>query len=95
MLLYEYAEQRDGLTYVWMAGVGCPAGEEYNHVPWESADDNQPDNEIDFSELDVLDKFMSLNGSIEGHGQNEIWVWDGEGNPTDFNGNSYYSIKAR
>lgn len=76
------------ITYLWIAGVGCPAGMELHH----NTDTGGEALYCDFSELLILEKLWDLDGAIDEHG---TWVWNGKGDVRDWWGNTIYNIKAR
>lgn len=78
----------DAISYLWICGVGCPAGLEFRHDT-ETEDDEAY---CDFSELDLLTKLWDLEGTIDENGR---WCWNGEGDVTDERGNTIYNVKAR
>jgi hypothetical protein len=85
MTLNEFANSCDFPVLLW-AGVGCPGGEE---VPL-----NHPDIELPsgFDELDQESPWTSLEGTVDPN--ENVWRWDGDGNPTDFRGNTVYRLEA-
>jgi len=96
----------DGITRLWVCGVGCPGGQDFNHDIDTEDEDEYCDmvdligNSLGFLYMDVEDiegcehtittSLWELEGEIE-EGQ---WVWNGEDNPTDHKGNSFYNLKA-
>lgn len=68
----------NGSVVVFIAGVGCPAGE--YHVGCH------PD--MDFCERRGL---LDLEGTVDEMGD---WQWGGAGNPTDDQGNTIYKIQG-
>jgi len=90
------------ITYLWLCGVGCPAGLDFNH-------DTETDDEeeyCDFAELDILNGcrdnvdedgnclqpgLWELEGEIDAEGR---WCWDGDGDVLDERGNTIYNVKA-
>lgn len=91
------------ITYLWICGVGCPAGEDFNH----DTDTDDADDYCDFAELDVLNGLpgycdcdgeptapglWELTGSVDEFG---LWCWDGEGEINDLQGNMIYNVKAK
>ena len=88
--LREYNNEIKPITYLWIAGVGCPAGAEYRH--W----DQQPDGSADEDYCDVTEVIdtlglWSLTGTIDDDGR---WEWDGTGDPSDQRGNKIHNVKA-
>lgn len=65
-------------THVWFSGVGAPAGCDL------IAEDGQPSVELPHED------WYELEGTIEG----DKWQWNGEGNPTDWKGNTVQKITA-
>ena len=75
------------ITYLWFTSIGCPTGYEFRH----NVDTDDDDEYCDFADID-LDDMWCLLGAIDANG---AWCWNGEGNPTDWQGNSILNIKAR
>lgn len=73
------------ISYLWICGVGCPAGQDFRH------DTDTDDAYCDFNELDLLEKFWHLEGTVE----DGAWCWNGEGSVADDRGNTIYNVKAR
>ena len=65
------------ITYLWIAGVGCPAGMDFRHNT-ETTDEEEY---CDFAELDLLGRLWELEGAIDEHGR---WCWDGQGDVRNF-----------
>jgi len=76
--LGDYANAR-GCVVVFVAGVGCPAGEYF------AAGD--PSDSVD----SLLENLAIQDGTVDSSGD---WHWDGSGNPTDYRGNTIYKIHA-
>lgn len=79
-----------GVTHLWVCGAGCPGGQAYRH---------NTEADIDEDYCDIVDLIGSGLGhgdfwELEGEADEDGWEWDGEGCPTDFNGNSYQQIVA-
>lgn len=86
MTLREFNNEIGGVTYLWLCGTACPAGQDFNHDVESDGDDY-----CDVGDLVTEENLWELNGDVNENGR---WEWDGEGNPHDGRGNSYYSIKA-
>lgn len=87
--LVRFADRNDSnpFTYLWICGIGCPAGQDFHHDTETECEEDY----CDFAELDEIQQFADLEGTIDSEGQ---WCWNGEGNVTDFRGNTIYNIKA-
>ncbi len=89
MTLRDYNNDVKPITYLWIAGVGCPTGAEYRH--WDQQPDGSPNE--DYCDIhDVIGEFdlWDLSGTVvDGR-----WEWDGNGNTTDQRGNTIYNVKA-
>lgn len=83
--LLDYNNNVKPVTYLWICGVGCPAGREYNHDVESDGDEYCDVNEI-VGDLGL----WSLNGTIV----DDRWEWNGVGNPVDERGNSILNVKA-
>ena len=96
----------DGITHLWVCGVGCPGGQDFNH----NIDTEDTDEYCDMGDL-IGDSLGSLHmdvedtegfthsiasplWALEGEIEDGQWVWNGEDNPTDHRGDSFYNIKA-
>lgn len=83
------------IHYLWLCGVGHPAGREH----WHNTECEDDDQYCDFAELDILEKLWELEGSVIVGWQNGLsfdeWIWEGGPMPTDELGNSIYNIHAR
>lgn len=82
--LLNYNNEINPVTYLWICGVGCPAGQDFNH---------RPDDDDDFCNVDEIIDDLGL-WELEGEVVNGRWEWNGEGNPTDERGNTIYNVKA-
>lgn len=86
MTLRDFNNTITPVTSVWIAGVGCPAGQSFRHDLESDGDDYCDVNEV-IEDLHLWD----LEGTVcEGQ-----WSWNGSGSPTDVRGNSIYNLKAR
>ena len=76
------------VTYLWIVGVGCPAGQDFEHNPDDDGEDwcNLPEHWL-WEKLERGD----FSGSVDEKG---LWCWDGEGVLTDSRGNTIYNLKA-
>ena len=74
-------------TYLWICGVGFPAGEEWCH-------DTETEGEeyCNFDDFDAAKNLWGLSGTVDSDG---LWEWDGMGTITDYWGNEIYNVKAR
>lgn len=63
---------------LFFAGQGCPGGD---YTPLGHYD-------LDFADRNYL---LDLEGTVDDKGD---WHWDGEGDPTDDQGNSIYQLHA-
>lgn len=87
--LLDYNNDVKPVTYLWIAGVGYPAGTDYRH--W----DQQPDGSPDEDYCDVNDVISELDlWNLQGTVNDGRWEWDGNGEPADLRGNSILNIKA-
>ena len=87
--LLDYHNDVKPVTYLWIAGVGCPAGVDYRH--W----DQQPDGNPDEDYCDVNDVIGELDlWNLQGTVNDGRWEWNGNGEPVDLRGNSILNIKA-
>ena len=87
--LLDYNNDVKPVTYLWIAGVGCPAGVDYRH--W----DQQPDGNPDEYYCDVNDVIGELDlWNLQGTVNDGRWEWNGNGEPVDLRGNSILNIKA-
>ena len=75
------------ITYLWICGVACPAGMDFNHNT-ETEDEEEY---CDFAELDLLDRLWDLTGTVDKYGR---WCWDGKGDVRDEQQNTIYNVKA-
>lgn len=84
--LLDFNNAGGGVTYLWFAGVGAPAGRDYNH-------DTDSDGEDYCNLTEVIDQLdiWELTGTVTG----KTWEWDGQGSPRDERGNSILKITAR
>ena len=91
--LREFANDRGGLLGLHFVSVAEPAGVQL----WHSIDPD-PDSDLyaDLSEPEsyLLRNWWDLRGTVERHGQNAVWQWDGHGEPVDELGNTVYRITA-
>ncbi len=85
MTLSEFNEL-NSINGIWISGVGYPTGKQFVHDT-ETEDEHAY---CDFNELDCLEQFWNLEGTIE----HLAWVWNGEGNIRDERGNTIYNLKA-
>lgn len=83
--LLDYNNDLNPVTYLWICGVGCPAGQEFTHDP-EAEGEDYCDVDAIIGELDLWE--------LEGEVVDGRWEWNGEGNPTDERGNTIYNVKA-
>jgi hypothetical protein len=86
MTLREFNNEKP-ITYLWICGFACPAGQDFHH----NTDTDDEDEYCDFRDLVLLDKLWELSGTVDEYGW---WCWEGEGKPTDERANAIYSIKA-
>lgn len=77
----------EAVTYLWFAGVVCPAGQDFT-----SDTDSESEDYCDLNELIGEMGLWDLEGTVSESGQ---WSWDGQGNPTDLRGNTIYNLIAR
>lgn len=76
------------INYLWICGVGCPAGQEFRH----NTDTDVDEDYCDFSELPILDKLWDLVGTVD---ENGTWVWNGKGTVLDDRGNTIYIVTTQ
>lgn len=95
MTLLEFNNEQP-ITYLWICGVACPGGQDFNHVDYSSDEydpDTADDSDCDFRELDILGKLWHLEGEIDSDGRwcvNDSSLSD----VRDERGNSIYNVKA-
>ena len=81
--LQQYNNDIKPVSYLWIAGVGCPTGVDYNHS-------DQDDDYCDVGEVISELGLWELSGDVvDGR-----WEWDGNGEPRDVRGNSILNVKA-
>lgn len=81
--LLDYNNTINPVTYLWVCGVGCPTGSEYNHS-------DQDEDYCDVGEVISELGLWELSGKVvDGR-----WEWDGNGEPRDLRGNSILNVKA-
>lgn len=83
--LQDYNNNVKAVTYLWVCGVACPAGQDFNH-------DTESDGE-DYCDLTELIGEMGL-WDLEGSVVDGRWEWNGKGNVRDERGNTIYNVKA-
>lgn len=74
----EYLADRPDAA-LWYTSTAVPAGEE---LPACDPDVTWPGDEV---------KLLGLDGDVT---PNDVWVWWGEGRPTDWRGNSITDLRA-
>jgi hypothetical protein len=85
MTLLEFYNSRP-VSVLWVCGVGCPGGTTYHDDP-----DGDDEGDADFSEFDLFDRFLGLEGEVRADGR---WHWDGEGDVRDLQHNTIYNIQV-
>lgn len=87
--LLEYNNSVKPITYLWICGVGCPAGIDYRDC------DQEPDGSPDEDYCNIRDVIGELDlWNLTGTVTDGRWEWDGNGEPTDLRGNTILNIKA-
>jgi len=87
---------RDGVGSLFLAGVGMPSGQQFDHDTDAEGEDYCDVGDV-IEQLDLGD----LEGTVDSEG---IWQWDGKGErlpsgdraegPRDWNGNTIYKVQA-
>ena len=81
-----------GPKSVWFASTGIPAGTEVKF--FGMVEDDGEGEPYDLSDVRDMENSIPFGWDLEGTVNGDEWVWDGEGDPCDWNRNTVTMIKA-